>query len=188
MRESVRLDHDRWHACANSIFFSSLRIPGGMCGERADEVGEVIERRYIGHNSSHNTPIATPSPLGRADELWSHGLDADRLAPTNRGTERDLQTGDPAVRERATRSTSDLHGVTTDTVGRDPIKVPMPDSQHSAIARDPECFLRSRTETAELLMGGFYCRTPYQSRAEDQLIHITELSSRVGRQTSTSTI
>ena len=112
MRESVRLDHDRWHACANSIFFSSLRIPGDICGARADEVGEVIERRYIGHNSSHNTPIATPSPLGRADELWSHGLDADRLAPTNCRTARDLQTDDPAVRVRVTRSTSDLHGDT----------------------------------------------------------------------------
>ena len=64
----------------------------------------MIERRYIGHNSSHNTPIATPSPLGRADELWSHGLlDADRLAPTNRGTARDLQTSVPAVRVRVTR-------------------------------------------------------------------------------------
>ena len=61
MRESDRLDHDRWHACARLKFFSRLRIPGGMCGERADEVGEVIERRYIGHNSSHNTPIATPN-------------------------------------------------------------------------------------------------------------------------------
>ena len=45
MRESDRLDHDRWHACARLNFFSRLRIPGGMCGARADEVGEVIERR-----------------------------------------------------------------------------------------------------------------------------------------------
>ena len=111
-----------------------------MCGERADEVGEVIERRYIGHNSSHNTPIATPSPLGRADELWSHGLDADRLAPTNRGTERDLQTEVPAVRERATRSTSDLHGRTRTCPARAPIYTAVPGTDHSANARDPRSF------------------------------------------------
>ena len=94
MRESVRLDHDRWHACANSIFFSSLRIPGGMCGERADEVGEVLKRRVLYSNSSHNTPIATPSPLSAADELCSHGRNADRLvAPTNRRTDRDVRSG-----------------------------------------------------------------------------------------------
>ena len=140
MRESVRLDHDRWHACANSIFFSSLRIPGGMCGERADEVGEVIERRYIGHNSSHNTPIATPSPLGRADELWSHGLDADRLAPTNRGTDRDLQTEVPPVRARVTRSTSDLHGSTRTCPARAAIYTAVPRTDHSANARDLRSF------------------------------------------------
>ena len=65
--------------------------------------------------------------------------------------------------ERVTRSTSDLHGVTTDTVGRDPIQVPMPDGQHSAIARDPERFLRGATETAELLMGGFSRCAPYRN-------------------------
>ena len=43
-----------------------------MCGERADEVGEVIERRYIGHNSSHNTPIATPTtPSNRYSVMLS---------------------------------------------------------------------------------------------------------------------
>ena len=51
-----------------------------------------------------------------------------------------LALGIPAVLERVTRSTSDLHGHTTHThtVGRVPIDVPMPDGQHSAIARDPE--------------------------------------------------
>ena len=142
MRESVRLDHDRWHACANSIFFSSLRIPGGMCGERADEVGEVIERRYIGHNSSHNTPIATPSPLGRADERWSPGLDADRLAPTNRGTDRDLQTEVRPVRARVTRSTSDLHGDTPTCPALVPIYTAVPGTDHSANARDLRSFAR----------------------------------------------
>ena len=90
MRESDRLDHDRWHACARLRFFPARRSAGGMCDARADEVGEVLKRRVLYSNSSHNTPIATPSPLGAADELCSHGRNADRLAPTNRRTDRDV--------------------------------------------------------------------------------------------------
>ena len=36
------------------------------------------------------------------------------------------------------RSTSDLHGDTDHTMGRVPIRVPMPDGRHSAIARELE--------------------------------------------------
>ena len=35
-------------------------------------------------------------------------------------------------------SVQTFHGDTTDTVGRVPIQVPMPDGQHGAIARDFE--------------------------------------------------
>ena len=54
----------------------------------------------------------------------------------------DLRLGCPFTLERVTRSTSDLHGHTTDTVGIVPIQVPMPDGQHSAIEWTPRRFAR----------------------------------------------
>ena len=73
-------------------------------------------------------------------------------APTLYPADTDLRLGVPAILQRVTQSTSDLHGHTTDTVGIVPIQVPMPDGQHSAIARGPRCFCAFRTEAAELIL------------------------------------
>ena len=81
----------------------------------------------------------------------SFGQNALKLAST------DLSSGDPAIRQCVTQSTSDLDRDTETVLVRVPVQSPMPCDADSANARDPGRFVR---EFRKVSVYSFYW-TPY---------------------------
>ena len=128
-------------------FSRALITDEALLGARAIRAVERLRSR-------HQHPVNDAASLdqrGRARGSPGQGSAWPAVAPTIYLADTDLRLGVPAILQRVTQSTSDLHGHTTHAVGRVPIQVPMPDGQHSAIARGPRCFARLRTATAEFL-------------------------------------
>ena len=82
----------------------------------------------------------------------SFGQNALKLAST------DLSSGDPAIRQCVTQSTSDLERDTETVLVRVPVQSPMPCDADSANARDTGRFVR---EFRKVSVYSFYW-TPYE--------------------------